>query len=70
LVVPVTTMVRGVENEVPLGPGDGVLRPCVADAGSIRLLPKSALTKQVAALSRRQREKLDAALRFSLGLDG
>lgn len=69
LVAPVTTRARGMENEVPLGPEDGVHRPCVADAGSVRLLNKSALTRHIGVLSSAKRAALDAALRFALGLD-
>jgi mRNA-degrading endonuclease toxin of MazEF toxin-antitoxin module len=44
-------------------------RPCVADAGSLKLLNKTALTRRIGALSGIKREALDAALRFALGLD-
>lgn len=69
LVAPITTQIRGAENEVPLGPVDGMHRPCVADAGSLKLLNKSALTRRIGLLSREKRGELDAALRFALGLD-
>lgn len=69
LVAPITTRARGLANEVPLGPEDGVHRPCVADAGSLRLLNKSSLTRHIGALSTAKRAALDAALRFALGLD-
>lgn len=69
LAVPVTTRVRGLETEVPLGAAEGLLRPCVAEAGSVRLVPKSVLTRRLGVLPPSKRGALDGALRFALGLD-
>ncbi|MFI5363503.1 MAG: type II toxin-antitoxin system PemK/MazF family toxin [Elusimicrobiota bacterium] len=69
LAVPVTARNRGVESQVPLGPEDGLPKPCVADAGSVITVQKSHLIRQISTLSPAKRDALDAALRFSLGLD-
>ena len=69
LAVPVTARNRGVESQVPLGPEDGLAKPCVADAGSLITVQKSHLIRRIATLSMAKRDALDAALRFSLGLD-
>ena len=44
-------------------------RPCVADAGSLDLIEKSALVHKLGTLNSLKRAQLDAALRFALGLD-
>ncbi len=69
MVAPITTQIRGAENEVPLGLADGMHRACVVDAGSLKLMSKSALSRRVGRLSWDKRQALDAALRFALGLD-
>ena len=69
LAAPVSTRMRGLESQVPLGTEDGLPKPCVADAGSLIMVKKSHLIRRIAALSPSKRDALDAALRFSLGLD-
>ena len=69
LASPVTTRVRRMEAEVELGPEDGLPKACVANASSIELISKSRIIRQIATLSSSKRDALDAALRFSLGLD-
>ena len=69
LAIPVTARSRGLESQVPLGPEDGLAKFCVADAGSVVSIQKSHLIRRIAALSVSKRDELDAALRFSLGLD-
>jgi mRNA interferase MazF len=69
LAAPVTGRIRRMESEVPLGPEDGLSKPCVANASSIELVAKTRLVRRIAALSAAKRDALDAALRYSLGLD-
>lgn len=69
LTAPVTTRVRGLLSEVPLGPADGLRKPCAANASNIGLVAKSLLVRKIATLSPSKRDALDAALRYSLGLD-
>jgi mRNA interferase MazF len=69
MVAQVTSRIRGLLSEVPLGPQDGLRFPCVADAGTLHSVHKSRLLRRVAALSGPKRLALDAALRFALGLD-
>ena len=66
---PVTTRIRGMESEVALGPEDGLQKACVANASSIELISKTRIIRKIATLSSAKRDALDAALRFSLGLD-
>lgn len=69
LAAPVTTRIRRMEAEVALGPEDGLQKTCVANASSIELISKSRIVRRISVLSSSKREALDAALRFSLGLD-
>lgn len=67
-VAPVTTRVRGIPVEVPLGPKDGMPRECVANLDAVTTIPKDALRERLTVLSRYKMTAVDAALRFALGL--
>jgi len=69
LAAPVTTRVRQMESEVALGPEEALPKSCAANTSSIDLIAKSRLVRRIASLSPSKRDALDAALRFSLGLD-
>jgi mRNA interferase MazF len=65
----VSTVVRAIPSEVPLGKADGLPRPCVINTDNIVTIPKTLLESKLASLSARRIVQLDAALAFSLGLD-
>jgi mRNA interferase MazF len=67
-VVEITTTIRGIETEVPLGRREGLPRPCVANADNIHTIPKSRLSERAGALGPEKTRALDAALKLSLGL--
>jgi mRNA interferase MazF len=67
-VAPVTTRVRGIPVEVPLGPKDGMPRDCVANLDTVTTIPKETLRERLTVLSRPKMAAVDAALRFALGL--
>jgi mRNA interferase MazF len=67
-VLEVSTTIRGIASEVPLGSRDGMPRKCVANADNIQTIPKNWLDARVAALRAEKLVELDAAMRFSLGL--
>ena len=69
LAAPVTSRIRGIDSEVPLGPEEGLPKSCVINASSIELVSKTRLVRKIASLSPSKRDALDDALRFSLGLD-
>jgi mRNA-degrading endonuclease toxin of MazEF toxin-antitoxin module len=69
LAAPVTARARGTASEIPLGPEDGVFKPCVVNAAGVGLIAKSRLVRRIGLLSPAKRAALDAALRFSLGLE-
>ena len=67
-VVEVSTKVRGIASEVPLGRRDGLPRGCVANADNLVTIPKTWLESSIAPLRRDKLDALENALRFSLGL--
>jgi mRNA-degrading endonuclease toxin of MazEF toxin-antitoxin module len=66
--VPLTTRRRGIPVEVPLGPGDGVPRPCVANADDVLTVLTSRLVRRVGPLAPDKLRAVDDALRFALAL--
>jgi mRNA-degrading endonuclease toxin of MazEF toxin-antitoxin module len=59
---------RGIAVEVPLEPGDGVPRSCVANADNVLTVPTSRLLRRVGPLTLEKLRALDEALRFALAL--
>ncbi|HEX6568276.1 MAG TPA: type II toxin-antitoxin system PemK/MazF family toxin [Acidimicrobiales bacterium] len=58
LVAPVTTRVREVPSELPLGPDEGLPRPSVASFDNVRPFPKSMLVRRLGALGPARRHDL------------
>lgn len=69
MVAPVTGRIRRIRAEVPLGPEDGLPRPCVANLDSIATVPIANLQRRVSRLSPTKLDAIELALRFALGLD-
>jgi mRNA interferase MazF len=67
-VVEVSTIIRGIASEVPLGTRDGLPRKCVANADNIVTIPKGWLDERITALPAEKVALFDEALRFSLGM--
>ena len=68
-VVPVTTHVRAIPVEVPLGREEGLSRRCVANADTITTILKAALVEYAGVLTPEKVGLLNAAIRFALGTD-
>ncbi len=47
IVAPVTSAIRGISTEVPVGVDDGVRRPSVANLDTVQLLPRDHLHRRV-----------------------
>ena len=62
VVAPVTSTVRGIPTELPLGPDEGLHEPCAASFDNLRPLPRSLLTERVGRLSAKRRRELCRAL--------
>ena len=67
-IAPVTTRVRRIPTEAPLGPDEGLPKRCVANLDAITTIPKRALTARVVALSLEKVAAIDRAPRFALAL--
>lgn len=63
-----TTRIRNIPAEVPLGPEDGLPRPCVANLDIITTIAKASLRERIARPGFNKLEAIDRALRFALGL--
>ena len=68
-VAPLTTRVRGIPVEVPLGAGDGLPKEGVVNLDSVVTIRKSRLERRVTVLSRKKLQAVHRALRFALALD-
>jgi mRNA interferase MazF len=68
-VVVVTRTVRGIPTEVRVGPSQGLPKVGVANADEIVTIPRTTLRERIATLPRAKLDEIDAALRFSLGLN-
>jgi mRNA interferase MazF len=70
-VAPVTGTVRDIASEVPLGSREGLPRPSVANCDNLITVPKGILEpRAVGRLGPPGLRRLDAALRFALGIRG
>lgn len=68
-VASVTSTIRNLPVEIQVGPEDGVPRKSVVNVDVLNTIPKIWLESRVCVLNPEKQEALDAALRFSLGLD-
>lgn len=66
LVAPVTTRVREIPTELPLGPAHGLARHCVANFDNILPLPKEKLVERVGRLGGPDLRRVCAAARFAI----
>ena len=69
IVAMVTTRIRRIPSEVPVGRDEGLPRPSVVNADALRTVPKHWLATRAGVLSPEKTIALDDALRFVLSLD-
>ena len=62
LVVEVTTTVRGIPQEVPLGGREGLPRPCVANLDALRTVPRACLDTYIGRVALRRHVEVKRAL--------
>jgi mRNA interferase MazF len=67
LVVEVTTTIRGIPQEVPLGRREGLPRSCVANLDAIRSVPRDRLGERIGRLEARRHFEVKRALGHVLG---
>lgn len=68
IIAPVTTRIRNIPAEVPLGTGEGVPQECVINLDTITTIPKDCLRSRLTALSPKKLKEVEVAIRFALGL--
>jgi mRNA interferase MazF len=68
-VAPITSTVRGVPSEVPLGVDDGLKQPCAVNLHNVVTVPKSLLGRRVAILGAQRMRAVCGALAFALGCE-
>jgi mRNA interferase MazF len=67
--VEVTSTIRRIAVEVPLGRAEGLPTKCVANCDNIRTVPLSSLTKRIGQLSPRRHSEVKRALGHALAWD-
>ena len=68
-VAPITTTIRGLSTEVPVGTANGLQRKSVISCDNVVTVPKSALGRQIGHLQPAQEVRLSAAIRAAFDLD-
>ena len=67
LVAPLTTRVRGLDTEVPVGVDEGVPRLSVVNLQHTTSVPKSMLTRPIGRLTAGRWHEVSAAMRVAIG---
>lgn len=65
----ITTTVRRIAVEVPLGRPEGLVQQCAANFDNARTVPKSALRQRIGSLSVRRHAEAKRAMGHALGWD-
>ncbi len=66
-IAPITTRVRRIPTEVPLGPAEGLPKACVVNLDTITTIPRRALTEPIGPLPPEKLTAVERALLFALG---
>ena len=66
-VAPLTTTIRGIPSEVPLGKIDGIARECAVNLDHLQTVQKARLDGLISTLGAPRLEEVRAALLFALG---
>lgn len=68
-VAPITSTIRGVPSEVPLGPEDGLRQPGAANLHNVMTVSQEGLGRRLTQLSGLRMREVCRALAFALGCD-
>jgi mRNA interferase MazF len=68
-VAPITTTVRGLSTEIPVGPANGLDKACVVSCDNIVTVPTRALGRQIGYLLPAQETALTEAIHAAFDLD-
>lgn len=69
ILTPITTRIRDLKTEVPLDIEEGLREPSVANLDVILTVRKSGLQRRIGTVSPSKMRRVDAALRFALGME-
>jgi len=69
-VAPLTTRIRSIASEVPVGTADGLPKECVINLDTITTIAKSCLSEPITSLSSIKMKQAEEAIRFSVGMEG
>ena len=69
LAVEITSTIRNIAVEVPLGRAEGLPRPCAANCDNVRTVSRSAITERIGRLSPRRQVEVKRALGHALAWD-
>jgi mRNA interferase MazF len=69
IVAGITSTIRGLPTEVPVGPPHGLDHDCVVNCNDLATLPKARLGRHRGRLGPGELARLDDALRIALALD-
>ena len=67
-VAPISSTVRHIPSEVPLGKADGLARDCAVNCDHIQTVSKGKIGKLITVLSAEKQEKLRRAINFAIDL--
>lgn len=68
-VAPITTTIRGLSTEVPLGPANGLEGPCVVACDHVTTIPTTTVGRQIGHLLDEQEAVLAGAIHAAFDLD-
>lgn len=68
-IAPITTTIRGLSTEVPVGAANGLAEPSVVSCDNITTIPTDALGQQVGVLLGHQEQLLSDAIGAAFDLD-
>lgn len=62
----ITATIRHIPIEVPLGPGEGMPKPCVANCDNLRTISKLHLIKKISRIPQRRVHEVKRAIGYAL----
>jgi mRNA interferase MazF len=65
----ITTTIRNIPVEVPLGPDEGMRKPCAANFDNLRTISREHLSARIATLARPRWREVKRAAGYALGWD-
>jgi mRNA interferase MazF len=68
-VAPITSTIRGVPSEVPLGVDEGMKQPCVVNLHNLVTVRRDAIGRRLGQLTPGRMREVCAAMAFALGCD-